>query len=207
MEEFIQNAGHELKTPISIIHSNLQLIKAEKKYDKNLIIENIEELEKFNNLIDGLTELSGINLNIKKIKINLKKEIPEIIAENIKSIKIKKIKIKYIFKNNIKIIASKEHFKILFSNLLNNAIKYNKIGGEIKITINKNKLIIKDTGIGVTQINLEKIFDRFYRENNSQTGDGFGIGLSLVSKICEINKWKISVNSQKGEGTSFEIKF
>jgi len=160
MEEFIQNSSHEFKTPISIIHSNLQIIKAEKKFDEDLVKESIQELNTFTDLIDWLTELSWINLDLKKEKINLKKEIPEIVSEYIKKIKNKKIILNYSFKNNIKILASKQHFRILFSNLLSNAIKYNKIWWEIKISINKNKLIISDNWIWIEKENLDKIFNR-----------------------------------------------
>jgi len=217
MENFIQNASHEFKTPLAIIHSNLQLLKAESKLwicDKELINNNILEVNNFNNLIDWLTELSWINANLKKIKIDLKKEIPEIVAENIKTIKNKKIKLGYNFEKNIKILANKEHFKILFQNLLQNSIKYSKVDlskktkkSEIKVILNKNKLIISDNWIWIKEKNISKIFDRFYRENNSKTWNWFWIWLSLVARICEINNWKIKVKSKKGVWTSFEIKF
>jgi len=207
MKNFIQNASHEFKTPLSIIQSNLQIIIAEKKFDESLILENINEINNFNNLIDWLTELSWIHLDIKKEKISLKKEIPELIAENIKSIKKKKINIEFDIKHNIKLFSSKQHFKILFKNLLENSIKYNKIWWKIKIRLEKNKLIIKDTWIWIEQKNIWKIFDRFYRENNSKTKEWFGIWLALVFKIIKINNWKIRVESQKNKFTKFEISF
>lgn len=207
MKNFIQNASHEFKTPLSIIQSNLQIIIAEKKFDESLILENINEINNFNNLINWLTELSWIHLDIKKEKISLKKEIPELIAENIKSIKKKKINIEFDIKHNIKLFSSKQHFKILFKNLLENSIKYNKIWWKIKIKLEKNKLIIKDTWIWIEQKNIWKIFDRFYRENNSKTKEWFGIWLALVFKIIKINNWKIRVESQKNKFTKFEISF
>lgn len=209
MEEFIQNAWHELKTPISIIHSNLQLIKniSKEKDIIDLSKEWIIELERFNDLIDWLTELSWISLDLEKEEVKLKKEIPEIVSEYRNKLRNKKIKIKYKFNDNIKIFTSKQHFIILFSNLLNNAIKYNKVWWEIKIVLNKNKLTITDSWIWISKKNLNKIFDRFYQEDNSQTWDWFWIWLSLVSKIISINKWKISASSQKWEFTKFEIKF
>ena len=207
MKNFIQNASHEFKTPLSIIQSNLQIIIAEKKFDESLILENINEINNFNNLINWLTELSWIHLDIKKEKISLKKEIPELIAENIKSIKKKKINIEFDIKHNIKLFSSKQHFKILFKNLLENSIKYNKIWWKIKIRLEKNKLIIKDTWIWIEQKNIWKIFDRFYRENNSKTKEWFGIWLALVFKIIKINNWKIRVESQKNKFTKFEISF
>jgi len=207
MKNFIHNVSHEFKTPIAVINSNLQLIKAEKKYDKNLIEENIKIIKDFNNLIDSLNQLSWISLDLKKEKVKLKKEIPEIIAENIEKIKIKNIKINFEIKNNWKIIANKSHFKILFQNLLQNAIKYNKKWWKIDIILDKKILIIKDNWIWIKKENLWKIFDRFYRENNSDIWEWFGIWLSLVLKIIKLNNWKISIESQKNIWTTIKIKF
>lgn len=207
MKNFIHNVSHEFKTPIAVINSNLQLIKAEKKYDKNLIEENIKIIKDFNNLIDSLNQLSWISLDLKKEKVKLKKEIPEIIAENIEKIKIKNIKINFEIKNNWKIIANKSHFKILFQNLLQNAIKYNKKWWKIDIILDKKILIIKDNWIWIKKENLWKIFDRFYRENNSDIWEWFGIWLSLVLKIIKLNNWKINIESQKNIWTTIKIKF
>ncbi len=207
MENFITNSSHELKTPISIIHSNLQLILAEKKFNKKLILENIKELENFDNLINWLTELSWINISLEKENLILEKEIKKILKEYNKKILEKKIKINLIKKTNLKIYAPLEHFQIFFSNLLSNAIKYNRNSWEINIIIEKNKLTISNTGLWIKKENIWKIFDRFYREDNSKTWESFWIWLSLVQKIAVINDWKIKVESEIWKKTSFEIKF
>ncbi len=209
MENFIQNSSHEFKTPLAIINSNLQIIKIEKKYDEILILESIKTLDNFNNLINTLTQLSWIKLNIKDNTTNYKKEIPEIVAENLSKIKAKNIQLFYKIKTNKnnKFFWNKEHFKILFQNLLQNAIKYNKKWWKIKILLENNKLIIEDTWIWINKKNLSKIFNRFYREKNSKTWESFGIWLSLVAKIWEINDRKIIAESKKWKWTKFIVKF
>ncbi len=209
MESFIQNSSHELKTRLSIIHSNLGLIKSISKEKETLKLtrEAILELENFDSLINWLTELSGINLDLKKENLNLKEEIEKILQEYKKQIFDKKIKINFIKKSDLKIFVNSEHFQIFFSNLLSNAIKYNKNSWEINIILEKNKLIISDSWIWIKKENLNKIFDRFYRENNSKTSQWFGIWLSLVQKIALVNNWKINIKSELWVWTSFEILF
>jgi two-component system OmpR family sensor kinase len=90
---------------------------------------------------------------------------------------------------------------------MSNAIKYNKVLGWIKITINKNWLEISNTWEWINKENLGKIFDRFYQESDSREENSFGIWLSLVKKIADIYNWKITVESQKWIETKFIINF
>ena len=93
------------------------------------------------------------------------------------------------------------------SNIIKNAIKYNIQGGKVIISRSKNILTIADTGIGISREEQEKIFERFYQVKKIRSEEGFGIGLSLVKKIADANAWKISVQSERGKGTSFTIVF
>ncbi|MDD3646261.1 MAG: HAMP domain-containing sensor histidine kinase [Candidatus Gracilibacteria bacterium] len=207
MQDFIHNAGHELKTPISVIISNLQLLHELKKYDKNLTKESIDEIKRLNKLIDGLVELSDINITSKKQDLNLEEEINAIIKDYNKEIEKKEIDVGFNVKSNFKLSANREYFYIFFGNLLANAVKYNKKGGNIKVELNKNKLIIEDSGIGIKDEDKEKIWDRFYQADKSRNSKGFGIGLSLVQNIAKMYKWTIKVSSKVGDGTKIEISF
>lgn len=90
---------------------------------------------------------------------------------------------------------------------MENAIKYNRENGEIKIAFEKNTLIISDTGIGMSEENLKRIFDRFYRINQNSRIAGSGIGLTLVERIAKLYEWDIKVTSEVGVGTTFRIRF
>ncbi|MFK7780228.1 MAG: HAMP domain-containing sensor histidine kinase [Candidatus Gracilibacteria bacterium] len=207
MQDFIHNAGHELKTPISIIHSNLQLIQATKTFEPGLIKEGLTEINRLNHLIESLVELSNINGVENIVKLNLKNEIKEIINDFKVEAEKKKISIR-LKKNDDKFLTvNKQYFYILLSNLIGNAIKYGNVGGKIDIILEKDKLIINDNGIGINKENLNKIFDRFFIIEKSRNIEGHGIGLSLVKKIADIYKWKIKVKSEEGKGSKFEIEF
>lgn len=206
MEQFIHNAGHELKTPISVIKSSLQLAKLKKNY-KESVEESLWELDKMNNLIQALISLSTISENIENKIINVNEFIKKIIKNYEIILEQKTLKIELIENEILEINTNGEYFEIFFSNLMSNAIKYNKVLGWIKITINKNWLEISNTWEWINKENLGKIFDRFYQESDSREENSFGIWLSLVKKIADIYNWKITVESQKWIETKFIINF
>lgn len=196
MEQFIHNAGHELKTPISVIKSSLELMQLSKNYDEG-ITESIGELSRMNNLIQALINLATLDNLHNTESINLR-EVCEQLRKNYEEpLMKKKISLQIIEKKPCLIQANKEYAEILLGNLLANAIKYNKIEGEIIITIDEKSITLQDMGIGIAKENLKKVFDRFYQENEGRDEDSFGIGLSLVKKITDLYHWKVTIQSKK----------
>jgi two-component system OmpR family sensor kinase len=115
---------------------------------------------------------------------------------------------------NIIFILSLEHatifmdrrkFSRIIDNIISNAIKYNKRGGRIEITLKENSLKIKDTGIGIAEDKIPFMFDRYMRFNQSE--GGFGVGLSIVKKIIDEYNMQIEVESQEGEGTTVMLRW
>lgn len=207
MNDFIHNANHELKTPISVISSNLQIIKTTKNYEEDLILNSIKEIKRIDELIRWLSNLSDIHSIAKIIDLNIQDEIQDIIEELQPDIHNKNIQIDCKIMTSLYIKANKEYFYIMFSNLLRNAIKYNIQNGNINITLYKNKLLISNTWELILNEDLPHIFDRFYKGEKSRNSDGFGIWLSLVKKICDIYHWNIKVTSKEKKETIFEIIF
>lgn len=206
MEQFVHNAGHELKTPISVIKSSLELMKLKKNYEEG-ITESIGELDRMNGLIQALISLSTIGdadkteaVDVSEIFEKLEKNYHEKLVE-------KGITLQIVRKKIPQLRANKEYTEILFSNLLGNAIKYNHDKGSIKVTIDQKKVTIEDTGIGIAPENISKIFDRFYQETESRNVDSFGIGLSLVARIAALYRWGVSVESEKEIGTTVRVEF
>lgn len=197
MEQFIHNAGHELKTPLSVIKSSLELMKLSKKYDEG-IAESIYELDRMNNLIQALIHLSTVDENQENSEVINIQEICEKLKKNyLTSLNEKHISLNIITKKPLFIQANREYTEIFLSNLLSNAIKYNQENGEINIILEEKSLTLQDTGIGIAKENLGKIFDRFYQENNTRTENSFGIGLSLVDRIASVYKWTVIIESEK----------
>lgn len=207
MQNFIHNAGHELKTPIAVIDSNLQLLAKLKKQDPELISESRSEVKRLNSLVEGLVDLADISSNAKTKLIAIEPEIRTILGEYDHQIQDKKIKTLIEFKKKLKIKANPGYTQIFFSNLIENAIKYNKNKWSLHITYNGDVLSISDTGVWMSQQDQEKIFDRFYQTNVARDGQWFGIWLSLVKKIADIYNWKISLDSTPWKWTQFNIEF
>lgn len=206
MEDFIYNAWHELKTPLAVIKSSLQVAKNKKDNIKN-INESIDEINKMNELIESLIDLSTFDNNQKNEEISLSNLIEEILVDFKSKIDDKNLKIIKNFKNELKLNSNREYTKILFRNLISNSIKYNNNWWEIKININDKSIEISDTWIWMKQENMEKIFDRFYRENEARNEEWWWVGLSMVKKIAEIYSWKIEVDSEFWKGTKIQIIF
>ncbi|QFR39131.1 HAMP domain-containing histidine kinase [Candidatus Gracilibacteria bacterium 28_42_T64] len=206
MKDFIHNAGHELKTPISVIDSNIQLMDDMKVYDANMTKELKQEVLRLNSIIEGLIKLSNIDVFKDVVTNNLKDSIEGTIKDFKFKISDKNLKIKIDIPESININANKDYFYIFISNIIGNAIKYNNSNGHIEVSYKNGELIIADSGIGIDEKDVGKIFDRFFKSDRSRESDGFGIGLSLVKKISEIYKWNIKVDSKKNKGTRFIIK-
>lgn len=207
MNDFVHNAGHELKTPISVIHSNLQLMKQFKSFKEDMLDENLLEINRLNNLIEALVTITDIQENQSLSVNSIQKEIDYILEEYSTIIQDKNLEIKHIQSIDFSVNSDKEYLYILLSNIIKNAIKFSKNWEVINISFMDNKCIIQDFWEGIEEKNIEKIFDRFFQEKQSRNNEGFGIGLALVSKISHIYNWKIKVESKKWEWAKFIINF
>jgi two-component system OmpR family sensor kinase len=196
-EEFIQNISHDLKTPISVINSNLYLMKQKnfQNIDRNLnaIEKNINYMK---HIISDMLFSAKIGTG-KKEKINLNSVIKQLLDEFSPHLKEKNIKLKLIENTQISININYEDLRKLLSNLIENAIKYNHKDGFIEITINKGELSIKNSGEIIKEEEKEKIFERFYRGDTSRSSKGTGLGLSIVNEIASYYGLKIKLNTTK----------
>ena len=217
-QEFIANASHELKTPITSITGFSEiLLMNEDKYDeatkKYLKIIN-KESARMTGIVNDMLYLSNLQerekLPIEIEKIDLKELTNTVISEFENKISKNKINVVNTVKN-AHVENNYDMLKHIVSNLIDNAIKYNKENGDIFISciVKKNtvNLIIEDTGIGMDEKNIDKIFNRFYREDESHNRkkSGSGLGLNIVKQISEIINAKIKVESVIDKGTKFII--
>ncbi len=205
MSHFVHDAGHELKTPLAIVSGNLQILRDAKKIEKDLIEESIATIHSMSDSLDGLLELVSLKKSEKSETIEIRKSIEETIEIRKKEVEDKNLNITIDIPKGAKIVMNPHHFSILISNLIGNAIRYNKDNGEISISYKNNLLSIKDTGIWMNEEDVKKIFDRFFRVDHSGKYEGTGIGLSVVDRIIKLYKWEISVKSSPNMGTTFII--
>lgn len=201
LNNFIKDTTHELNTPISAIMMSSE--------NENLSSKQIERIRySANRLSEIYKDLTYIFLENIEVKVAEELELSKIIKEQIDSFEPifsrKKLKIKIELEDTL-YKMNKDDFIRLFNNLFSNAIKYNKINGDIEVILKDKKLSIKDSGIGIDKNKIKDIFKRYYRATN-QTG-GFGLGLNIVNMICQTYKIKIEVESIENQGTTFIIYF
>jgi len=202
MKNFVNNAWHELKTPLANINLSGQILKKKQKYDNEIINDIIQESSKLWELIDSLLNLSILSKTNIQTEVNIKNIINDILQKYNKQIEAKQITINK--QINIETTyGDVNHFQILLKNLITNAIKYNKQDGQINIIINKWEITVQNTWNEISKENIKKIFDIFYRINTIQKW--YWLGLAIVKKIIEVNNWKIGVQSKNWLNT-FKIK-
>lgn len=214
-EEFTSNVTHELKTPLTIISGFAELLKSgnvEEEKTKEfggIIYKQSTNLQR---LIDDLLKISKLEANesiiIEELSIDkLGDEVCDDLAIEIKNKNLNLVK----DFDRVKAKVNGEMIKEAMMNLLTNAIKYNRDGGEIKFRIAKedgNVLVqISDNGIGIEEELLDRIFERFYVVDNSRSKkiSSTGLGLSIVKHIVEAHGGRIEVTSEVGKGSTFTI--
>ena len=215
--DFIDNMTHELKTPISTISLACEAMIDNKK-NKNDYVKIIdEENKRLGHQVERVLNIARTekqSYKIDKSSVNIHEIIEESI--NVFRFKLEKKGGKIVNKLNAEnpiINGNKSHLVNVFNNLIENGIKYSKDKPVIIIESRNDKssmeISIKDNGIGIKKNNLDKIFDKFYREpqGNIHNVKGFGLGLSYVKNITDKLNAKIFVKSKYGHGSVFTLKF
>ncbi|MEZ0536378.1 sensor histidine kinase [Caldicellulosiruptoraceae bacterium PP1] len=215
-KQFTADASHELRTPITVIKAQIEEALANSRSDineyKEILNTIFKETTKMNRIISQLlflTRYDNGNNDIEIENIDLKVIIEDVI-DTMKEIAAQnKVNLRMNCNNSVIIKGDQTLITRLFINLIDNAIKYNKIGGWVNVVVieeqNKVKIIVEDNGIGIPKEDIPYIFNRFYRVDKSRSSEGTGLGLSIVEWIVKIHKGDITVNSQLGIGTRFEI--
>ncbi|MGC8587725.1 MAG: sensor histidine kinase [Hydrogenobaculum sp.] len=213
--EFIANASHELKTPLSVIKSVLD-IAMEKENDEAMLkfLKKAKNAsESMEELINDMLTLSFVESMEDNIKLEDYVDIKSLIQENLEMfqpyIKNKSITV-YTDIEPISIKTNKKLLNIILKNLIDNAIKYNKENGYIKINVkkqNKLTLTIEDSGIGIAKEHLPFIFERFYSVSKDRAYKSTGLGLAIVKHASKLLKINIDVSSTPNVGTTFNLTF
>jgi len=196
LKQFTENASHELQTPLAIIRSKLDLLiqDVDLSEKQSVIIKSAYmALKKLSKLNQSLLLLAKIeNQQFRETEnINLIVIIEEKLEQFHELWKGNDFVVTTTLNNNAVVNMNSELADILINNLLSNAIKYNLQGGTIKIELEKNQLIISNTGQPIP-LNRDRLFSRFYKESQQGQGIGLGLGLFISYQICEISGIKIN---------------
>lgn len=218
--QFVSMVAHELKTPIVAVQGFLKIINDKnlnvpEKQQSEYIDRSIVRLKSLLDLVNDLLDISRMELKTKQREIE-ELDIKEVMESTIQFLEIelkkKEIDINLNYEDEVpRLKADRSEITRVFTNILSNAIKYNKEKGKIDTSIYKadHFLVIKisDTGIGLKPEEKERLFHEFYRAKNEKTRgiSGTGLGLTIVKQIIDAYHGKIDVESKFGEGSTFTI--
>ena len=216
--DFVGNLSHEIKTPITAITGFSETLLDGALDDKEVSKQFIEiihdESTKLSNLVDDMITISRLNehgnLNIELVNIfKLVKDTLQLFSHEIEK---KRLNIRIEIDEELSLYCDKLKLKHIITNLIQNAIRYNLENGEIKIKVQNDKknewvFVISDTGIGISDEDKERIFERFYRvdKSHSKTVGGTGLGLAVVKESVDALSGRIKVKSQINKGTTFYV--
>ena len=215
--DFIANITHEMNTPLTSIRGYSELIQngvfteEETRQAAEILVKQSERLTKLIARIINYNELD--NDDLPSYDVDLSKSTKEVLETLAPSLKKKNIELITEIEEEVIVQSRQERINEVLGNLLRNSIRYNKENGKLTVSIKRlgigARMSIEDTGIGIAEENLERIFDRFFTVDKSHNGQGggFGLGLAVVKKICKRAGWEIRVESKLGEGTRFTIDF
>ncbi|MDH5761708.1 MAG: ATP-binding protein [Nitrospinota bacterium] len=219
IRQFSGDASHELRTPLTVLkgQSELVLSKPRSKGEyQEVLSSNLEEINYMSRVLEDLLTLSKGDegeLPLEEEPVELGTIIEEVSRQGEILADEKDVKIILAYLEPVTILGDAHRLKQMVWILLHNAIKFTPSGGEIKVTLQDMDdtvyFTIKDTGIGIPEADLPKIFDRFYRVDKarSRMDGGSGLGLSICKFIVDRHRGVIDVESKLGEGTKFKIRF
>lgn len=206
--EFISNASHELKTPITIISMENEVLLKQKKHTEDELVDqiksNLEEVQNLSKLVNILLELARNNkITLEKVKVF---DVANNSINKLSSLAKKKNITILNNITNLEINANKDILEEVMVIIIDNAIKYSDKNTTIKVYSKNNKIFIEDEGIGIKEKDIKYIFDRFYRGDKSHSSEGYGLGLSLAKHLTEKMKMKITAYNNHDKGSTFIIE-
>lgn len=206
--EFISNASHELKTPITIISMENEVLLKQKKHTEDELVDqiksNLEEVQNLSKLVNILLELARNNkITLEKVKVF---DVANNSINKLSSLAKKKNITILNNITNLEINANKDILEEVMVIIIDNAIKYSDKNTTIKVYSKNNKIFVEDEGIGIKEKDIKYIFDRFYRGDKSHSSEGYGLGLSLAKHLTEKMKMKITAYNNHDKGSTFIIE-
>jgi signal transduction histidine kinase len=217
-QEFVSNVSHELKTPMTsmkvLADSLLQMDNAPVEMYREFMEDIKNEVDRENQIITELLTLVRMDrkdskLNIKECNVN---EMCELILKRVRPIAQKRdIELTMVSMREVYAEIDETKMIMVITNLVENAVKYNRDHGKVRLTINADPynfyISVEDTGVGIPQDSLDKIYERFYRVDKSRSREvgGTGLGLSITKSIILQHHGAIDVQSILGEGTKFTV--
>ncbi len=215
---FLMDASHELKTPLTVIQTEIEMLlmkpnlTAEERENLQQLVSEVEYASKLATDLIYLSRLeSSVVVNL--LPTSLESIVKEVVSHHLPIAKRKSVSLRTMVGNSSEAIADRELLKRALSNVVENAIKYSRDGGEVTVSTSRDErarrvlVLVEDDGVGISPEELPRVFDRFYRTKGARSGDekGSGLGLSIAKRIIEQHGGEITIFSKPETGTTVKI--
>lgn len=205
-QQFTRNASHELRTPVTVIKGAVELLKQNPEFRNPSIRPPVLRIDRsVSDMEDTIDSFLWLAREKDALKTNEKRDvfkmIKEVISQHQHLIENKSLALELIREADLWIIAPRSLLKIVLSNLVKNAFHYTT-SGKIKFIVKSDRVIVEDTGVGISKELLCKVTEPSIKGKQSQ---GLGIGLSIVKMICERLDWQLEIQSNTGNGTVVQL--
>jgi heavy metal sensor kinase len=219
LRQFYVNTSHALRTPLTILKGEAEMAlrhaKTVKEYQET-VASGLEEIDRISKIVDDLFTLSKAAL--EEVRLEMKPvQLDALIAETVSQMELlahdKKVDLAIAGQDPVTVTGDVKRLRELLFNLIENAIQYTPSGGRVVVSLAREEkhavIAIADTGIGIPDKDLPKIYERFYRSNEAQAMNpkGSGLGLPICLWIVTSHGGQIEAQSKLGKGTTFTVRF
>jgi two-component system, OmpR family, phosphate regulon sensor histidine kinase PhoR len=217
--DFVANVSHELRTPLSILRGYIETLLEDPETSPDELGRILEVMKRHSNrlgvLVDDLltlAQLESTNPNLQLSDVRVSELFAAIVHDWAKKFAEKKLSVDIAIAPNLPIIRADEtRLQEVLYNLLDNSLKYTQPGGKIRLQAQRSgdeiALIVSDTGVGIGDVDLPRIFERFYRADKARSRElgGTGLGLSIVKHIAQMHGGRVEAESKAGQGTTIRV--
>ncbi len=217
-QEFLSNVSHELRTPLTSIMALAETLEAgaidDQEHNRRFLSIIQKNAARMHRLIDDILELSAIeagNVKVQPERVQLHALVEDVVASLSAVAAARRIAVRNLIALEARVIADPHRMVQMLTNLIDNAIKFNREGGTVSINYDGNgsdRISVEDTGEGIPAHHLDRLFERFYRVDRARSRDlgGTGLGLAIVKHLVKAHGGEVIVESRFGEGTKFTIE-
>jgi len=217
-QEFLSNVSHELRTPLTSIMALSETLEVgaidDPENNRRFLSIIQKNAARMHRLIDDILELSAIeagNVKLHPESVPLKALVEDVVSSLSAAAMAREIHLTNMIEPEVNVLADPHRLMQMITNLIDNAIKFNRPGGNVTITFaraERDRIVVRDTGEGIPSHHLDRLFERFYRVDRARSRElgGTGLGLAIVKHLARSHGGEVTVRSQLGEGTEFTIE-
>jgi len=217
-QEFLSNVSHELRTPLTSIMALAETLEAgaidDRENNRRFLSIIQRNSSRMHRLIDDILELSAIeagNVKLKPEVVRVRILVEDVISTLTAAAASRHIEVSNLIPTESEVFADPHRLMQMLTNLIDNAIKFNRDGGTVSITLTRgarDRISIADTGEGIPSHHLDRLFERFYRVDRARSRElgGTGLGLAIVKHLAKSHGGEVIVRSEFGKVTEFAIE-